>query len=312
MEKSNSSRRTFVKNSGLFLAGALLAPNIFSASATTMDLVKSKVKVNGHLWLYASKYPPNWDSTPNLEAAFADMSAAGLDGIELMDINLTHDDSVKNIKHLIDKYDFPVSGTSYGVGPQMWDKNQHDFIIKDVTQSLKRLSQLKGKTFGISVGEANRLKTEAELDAQAEVLKKIFAISKEEGIEANLHNHTYEVENGMHDLKGTLARIPDINLGPDLNWLIRAGINPIDFIKQYGDNIVYMHLRDQYSDGTWTEYLGQGATDFKAIANALKAIPFKGSNVAIELAFPKDFQPVNPLKEDWKLSREYVKNTFGW
>ncbi|WP_094336697.1 sugar phosphate isomerase/epimerase family protein [Pedobacter psychrophilus] len=240
------------------------------------------------------------------------MSAAGMDGIELMDINLTHDDSVKNIKGLIDKYNLPVSGTSYGVGPKMWDKNQHDFIIKDVTRSLTRLAQVKGKTFGISVGDADHLKTEAELDAQADVLKKILALCKEEGIQPNLHNHTYEVEKGMHDLKGTLARIPDINLGPDLNWLIRAGVDPIDFINKYGNNIVYLHIRDQYKDGTWTEYLGQGATDFKAIANALKAIPFKGNNVAVELAFPKDYQPVNPLKEDWKMSRVFVKNTFGW
>ncbi|MFC4213069.1 TIM barrel protein [Pedobacter petrophilus] len=312
MEKSSSSRRVFVKNSGMLLTGAFLVPSFLGACASTKDLAKSTVKVNGHLWIYASKYPPNWDSTPDLEKAFSDMSAAGIDGIELMDINLTHDDSVKNIKHLIDKYNFPVSGTSYGVGPKMWDRNQHELIIKDVTRSITRLAQVKGKTFGITVGEANRLKTEPELDAQADVLKKILVLCKEEGIEPNLHNHTYEVENGMHDLKGTLARIPDINLGPDLNWLIRAGIDPVDFIKKYGDNIVYMHIRDQYADGTWTEYLGQGATNFKVIADALKAIPFKGSNVAIELAFPKDYQPVNPLTMDWKLSRNYVNNTFGW
>ncbi|TCC88562.1 sugar phosphate isomerase/epimerase [Pedobacter frigiditerrae] len=309
MEKSYPSRRAFVKNTGLLLASALVAPQILNASDV---LGGKKVKVNGHLWIYASKYPPNWDSTPDLEKAFSDMSAAGLDGIELMDINLSHDDSVREIKRLIDKYDFPVSGTSYGVGPKLWDRGQHDFILKDVTRSVTRLAQLKGKTFGISVGEAGRLKTEAELDAQADMLKKIVVICREEGIEPNLHNHTYEVENGMHDLKGTLSRIPDMNLGPDLNWLIRAGIDPVEFIRVYGKNIVYLHIRDQYTDGSWTEYLGQGKTDFGLIAAALRAVPFKGSNVAIELAFPKDYLPVNPLAMDWRLSREHVKKTFGW
>ncbi|MBC7722893.1 MAG: sugar phosphate isomerase/epimerase, partial [Pedobacter sp.] len=143
------------------------------------------------------------------------------------------------------------------------------------------------------------------------LLKKILVICSDNGIEANLHNHTYEVENAMHDLKGTLARIPDIKLGPDLNWLIRAGINPVHFINTYGKQIVYLHIRDQYANGKWTEYLGQGVTDFPAIAKALKAQDFKG-NCAVELAFEKDFKPTNPLKEDWKLSRQYVKKTFGW
>ncbi len=57
--------------------------------------------------------------------------------------------------------------------------------------------------------------------------------------------------------------------------------------------------------------MGQGVTDFTAIAKALKKQNFKG-NAAIELAFPGDYKPVNPLKEDWKLSRKYVKKVFGW
>ena len=76
------------------------------------------------------------------------------------------------------------------------------------------LGDLKGKTLGISVGDARHLKTEAELDAQAALLRKIQGICADHGVEANLHNHTYEVINDLHDLKGTLARIPDIKLGP--------------------------------------------------------------------------------------------------
>ena len=51
--------------------------------------LSAKVPVNAHLWVYASKYPPKWNSTPDLEKVFADMSYAGIDGVELMDVNLT-------------------------------------------------------------------------------------------------------------------------------------------------------------------------------------------------------------------------------
>lgn len=312
MKQANdiNQRRKFLGQSATLLGAAMLTQS-FAGKLTAAIGKGNGIKVNGHLWVYASKFPPNWDCTPNLETVFADFNYAGIDGVELMESTLRYDDAVSRINGFINKYNVPVSGSSYGVGFNMWDASQHTKIMEDIKIVVPRLSQVKGKTFGISVGEAKRLKTPAELDAQATILKQIIAVCNDNGIEANLHNHTYEVENGMHDLKGTMERIPDVKLGPDLNWLIRAGINPVDFINTYGKQIVYLHIRDQYVDGNWTEYLGQGVTKFTDIAKALKAQQFNG-NAAIELAFPNDFTLVNPLKEDWKMSRQYVKKTFGW
>jgi sugar phosphate isomerase/epimerase len=244
-----------------------------------------------------------------LETAFSDLHLAGYDGIELMEVILRHEDAVEHLKRLQDQYQLPVTGSSYGA--PLWNRAKHDEILDDVTLVVRRLAELKSETLGISVGDANHVKTDTELDAQAETLKRIVAICEDSGIVANLHNHTYEVENGMHDLKGTLARIPDIKLGPDLNWLVRAGVDPVSFIKSYGRQIVYLHIRDQYQDGAWTEYVGEGVTDFHSIAAALRSVNFKG-RAAIELAFPEHYVPVYPLAEDWKRSRDYVKHVFGW
>lgn len=289
-----SSRRKFIQRTGVLLGGSLLSQSLVTNAFA--EAFKHKPKVYAHLWVYASKYPPHWDSTPDIETVFSDFSYAGIDGVELMESVLRHDDAVTKLNNLAKKYNLPVSGTSYGVGMNMWNVDEHKKILDDIQIVVPRLAQVKGKTFGISVGQTSITKTEKQLDAQADVLKKVIAVCNNNGIEANLHNHTYEVDNNMHDLKGTMARIPGIKLGPDLNWLIRAGINPVDFINTYGKQIVYLHIRDQYANGEWTEYLGQGATDFAAIAQALKTQKFK-EDVAIELAFPKDFTPVNPLKK---------------
>jgi sugar phosphate isomerase/epimerase len=308
---NNVSRRKFIKKSGLGFAGTLFVPNILMAFSNCKDSLNN-IPINAHLWVYASKFPPNWDCTPVLDTVFSDLSYAGIDGLELMEGQLRHDDAVERLNGLIEKYNLPVSGSSYGVGFGMWDAAQHQTILDDIHTVIPRLSKVGGTTFGISVGSKKAgLKTESELDAQAEILKKIRSICADNGIEANLHNHTYEVENDMHDLKGTLARLPDFKLGPDLNWLIRAGVNPVDFINTYGEQIVYLHIRDQYEDGTWSEYVGQGDTDFEPIAETLKAKGFNGQ-AAVELAFPNDFTPKNELKEDWKMSREFVKQTFQW
>lgn len=303
-------RRNFTKNAGLLALGTLMAPHRLMPSSIYEPISKN-IPVNAHLWVYASKFPPNWDATPVLETVFSDLSYAGIEGLEIMEGQLRHDDAVERLDQLIKRHNLPVSGSSYGVGFRMWEKDQHRSILEDIGTVVPRLGQVGGKTFGISVGSKDTPKTEKELDAQADLLLKIRSICQDNGIEANLHNHTYEVENDMHDLKGTLARIPDFKLGPDLNWLIRGGIDPVEFIDNYGKQIVYLHIRDQYKDGTWSEYVGQGDTDFEPIASALKAQNFKGQ-VAIELAFPSDFTPKNELRDDWKMSRQFVRQTFGW
>jgi sugar phosphate isomerase/epimerase len=304
---NSSSRRDFLRvtgsATGLSLLASLLPIELFSATV----MPKGKVLVSGHLWVYASKFPPDWDCTPVLDTVFSDFKYAGLSGVEVMETNLRHDDAVQHFSELIEKYNMPLTGSSYNA--DMWNKDRAQQILEDVSMIVERLAKLGASTFGITVGDAQRLKTEKELDAQADVLTGIIKICNKNRIQPNLHNHTFEVKDGLHDLKGTLARIPGVNLGPDLNWLIRAGVDPVWFIETYGKQIVYLHIRDQYSSGKWTEYLGQGATDFPAIAAALKKVDFNG-RAAIELAF--DTEPQHPLKEDWKISRQYVRGTFGW
>ncbi len=266
-----------------------------------------QVTLDAHLWVYASRYPPNWDCTPILDEVFSDLKYAGFAAVEVMESILRHDDSVNRLNQLIEKHSLPVRGTSYYA--DMWDRNQHQKILEDIELVLERLHAAGGAMIGLTVGDAGHAKTEDELDAQADILKKIIVICNNKKIDPNLHNHTFEVANNLHDLKGTLARIPDIKLGPDLNWLIRAGVDPVWFIKTYGHQIVYMHIRDQRADGKWTETVGEGVTDFPAIAKALREINYKG-RAAIELAF--DEPAKNPVTEDWKKSREYVRKIFGW
>jgi len=301
------TRRRFIKHAGYAAAGltasGLLHQSLFANSIDQNNIVP----ISGHLWVYASKYPPDWDCTPILDTVWSDFKYAGMDGVEVMESILHHDGAEDRFRELIQKYDVPLTGTSYY--GDMWNKDKHQQILDDISMLTAMLNRLGASTFGITVGDAGHVKTEDELDAQADLLKDIFKVCNANHIQPNLHNHTFEVNNGMHDLKGTLARIPDANLGPDFNWLIRGGVDPAWFIKTYGHQMVYMHIRDQYADGKWTEYLGQGVTDFPAIAQALKDVNFKG-RAAIELAF--DNPPLNPVKDDWKISRKYVHNVFGW
>jgi len=278
------------------------------ACAPLLSGAETKIMVAGHPWVYAARRPKN-DIYEILDNIFADMRAAGLDAIELMHTALAPDDAVAHIRELSKRHRLPVIGTSYGAA--MWDRRQHDAILEQARLVIERVAALGGRTLGTSVGDARQRKTEEQLDAQAELLRKIISTGKDHGVVLNLHNHIYEVADGEHDLKGTLARIPDVRLGPDINWLIRAGVDPVDFITRYGARIVYAHLRDQKADGKWCEAMGEGTTDYAAIAAAFRKAQFHG-DVAIELAHERDFEPTRSYGESFAISRKYVRRVMGW
>jgi len=302
-------RRQFLSSAAKVMVaatgGATLGPAVRAAENASFQ---NRIIVGGHPWVYAATQP-KYDIYPILDEIFADMSYAGLDGIELMHTALRPDDAVERIGELSKKHTLPVIGTSFG--GNMWDRDQHEAVFEDARTVVTRLAGLGGRTFGTSVGRTRRPKTPAQLDAQAELLRRIMKLCGDNGIMLNLHNHTYEVENNLHDLKGTLARVPEARLGPDLNWLLRGGVDPARFIEAYADRIVFLHIRDQNADGTWSEAVGEGDMDYVAIGKALKAARFSGDAV-IELAHEGNFKPTRPLRESLKMSRAHVRQTLGF
>jgi sugar phosphate isomerase/epimerase len=302
------TRREFLQTAG----AAALAGIGVTACCTARKPGAHKIVVGAHPWVYAATQP-DFDIGPVLPKIFADMSYAGMDGVELMHTALRPDAAVDRIGGLSRQHKLPIIGSSFSGA--MWDREQHGAVMADAELIVPRLASLGGRTLGISVGPikwgSKTRKTPEQLDAQAEVLGKILALCERNGIVPNLHNHTYEVENDLHDLKGTLARLPGTKLGPDLNWLVRGGVDPAAFIRRYGSQIVFLHLRDQKKDGRWSEALGEGDMDYAAIGAALGEIRFQGDAI-IELAHERDFKPTRPLRESLKMSREFVRTTLGY
>jgi sugar phosphate isomerase/epimerase len=301
------NRRKFIQNSSLSILALSLSRAGQSSSLFKEDSRK-KIIVGAHVWVYASTLP-GYDVSPVLSQIFSDMSYAGFDGVETMEHPLRSPVYTKQIKELIDQYKIKLIGSSYGA--DMWNKDKQNEIYEDVDRIFTNMASVGGRTFGVSVGEpAGRKKTEAEFDNQAELLRRLISLGEKKGIVLNLHNHTAEVENKMYDLRGTLKRIPDIKLGPDLNWLLRAGVDPISFLKEFRKQIVFLHLRDQLTNGKWPESMGEGNVNFKEIADVLKEISFKGDAI-IELAHENGFVRTRPLKESLKMSRDFMRKTMG-
>ncbi len=132
-----NNRRSFIKKTGLILAATSMVPaHIFGTSAGFDDV--KKVPINAYLWVYASKFMPNWDCSPILDTVFSDLNDAGIHGLELMEANLRHDNSVKNLNDLLQEVTFLSDLLFFSFFPPF--------------PFLSRLKAVDGKTFGISVG----------------------------------------------------------------------------------------------------------------------------------------------------------------
>lgn len=135
----NHSRRKFIKASAC-IAGTTVLGNIFPKPLLGATIFNNKVPLSGHLWVYASKFPPDWDCTPILDQVFSDFKYAGLQGVEMMESNLRHADVVSKVGDLIQQYELPVTGSSYYA--DMWDRTKQQEILEDVDLVVGRLHQL--------------------------------------------------------------------------------------------------------------------------------------------------------------------------
>jgi sugar phosphate isomerase/epimerase len=269
-------------------------------------MMRGDVKICAHPYAY-TKLREDHDLYAQADLIFADFEKAGLDGIELMHTMLEADEAVERLGALSAQHDMPIIGTSFGMN--MWDVTQSAEVLERGERVLDQVQALGGYQMGTSTGSAGDKKTPEQLDTQAETLRRMIALAEERGVTLNLHNHTYEVLYGEHEVNTNIARIPEVKLGPDLNWLRRGGIDALDFLRRHADRIVFMHLRDQKGE-RWTEAVGEGDEDYGALADVIDEIDFRGA-VAIELAHEPDQEFSRPMGENFALSAAHLRRAFG-
>ena len=265
------------------------------------------LEICAHLYAYTAQQPGK-DTRELLATVFSDLSSAGYAGVEIMHTQVRSADDAAYVAELSDRCSLPVVGASFG--GRMWDAAEHPALLAHAQVLIEALGDLDAWLLGVSTGgKTEGLKTPAELDTQAELLECIIDLCDECGILLNLHNHTYEVENNEYEFRAMIERIPDIKLGPDINWLRRAGIEPNGFLRRYADRIIYLHLRDQLGD-RWVEALGEGDQDWVELGRTLTDIGFEGY-VGIELAHERDTDFTRSMGENFALSLNNLREAFA-
>ena len=207
----------------------------------------------------------------DMEASYLPLVEMGILDLEIarIDFNL---DNAKKVKALIDKYG--IRPVSIQVKPK--------YVFGDVLTVVEFCKITGCKNVVISQlpfdcilgGEEKFYSFISTLDGQ-------FDIYAEHGITLAYHHHNWEyikLSNGKTRMAELLSKTERIKLVHDTYWTARCGIDPTRQIKEFGDRLLGIHLRDLDFKKKLIDVVphdtavGEGVIDFAGVLLAAKEV----------------------------------------
>jgi sugar phosphate isomerase/epimerase len=147
-----------------------------------------------------------------------------------------------------------------------------------------------------------KLTTRAECESAGEELNRIGAKLRAEGIKFSYHNHGHEFAKveGKFILDWMLGASEPRNLSDqlDLYWVYFAEVDPAAYIRQIGNRICLVHVKDGFGKGGKQTELGQGKVDYKAVFQALDGLESLDWLVVEQEEY--NFDPMVSVEKDWQ------------
>ncbi len=106
---------------------------------------------------------------------------------------------------------------------------------------------------------------------------------RDAGLGFGWHNHDFEFKalpDGTLPQEAIFEGGPDLEWEADIAWVIRGGVDPLDWIDRHGARITAVHVKDIAPAGEnadedgWAD-VGQGTVDWRALMEALRGTPAK-------------------------------------
>ena len=246
-------------------------------------------------------------------------------GYEYVEFAGYYNKSAEEIKSILDKYGLKCISVHQSV----------DFYDNDPDAAAEFLKSFGVKYSVIPWFEKDKLAGSEEWTASRDKFIKAAKILKAHGMKLGYHNHDFEFEKFdgkyLHDY--IFDEIDSDLIDPELDtcWVHYAGINPADKIREFADRVEIVHLKDfdckelgggpaydlidsngvglkkktREDNGFVFRPLGMGRQNFHEILTACEEA---GTKLVI---VEQDQTYATPELEAARISREYLKNTFG-
>ena len=112
-------------------------------------------------------------------------------------------------------------------------------------------------------------------------LDGLYDIYRERGITLAYHHHNWEyvqLSNGKTRMAEILSRTERIKFVHDTYWTARSGVSPAQQIREFGDRLLGIHLRDLAFKRKFLDVvahdtaIGNGVIDFAAVIDAAREV----------------------------------------
>jgi len=287
----NISRRTFIKNSSLTLAGASFLPSI----------INDKEKVTLGIQLYSVRDDMTKDPAGTLqklaEMGYKYVEHAGYKNGKFYGF------SIQDFKKILSDNGLIMESGHNFLGANQWNKSTHDFT--DEWKKTIEDSKAVGMKYLISPGVDESLCSNMnDFRHYMDMFNKTGALCKKNGLHFAFHNENYEFN---HSLDGTLLydlllQSSDKNLvwqQIDIGNMYEPGGRAMDYLKKYPGRFFSMHVKDEMKKepppqkGNQYEscLLGKGVIAVKQIVEYARK-----SGINYFIIEQEDYPDLNPME----------------
>ncbi|HEY5919129.1 MAG TPA: TIM barrel protein [Chryseolinea sp.] len=252
-----TNRRTFIKNTSLLAATAVIAPSF---------LLKKKYKLGLQLFSIREAMARDLKGTLKQVAAF------GYEEVEIYGFAESKYYKLETsvFKSILDDNNLTTSSGHYDLNKFMLPGSTDDQMFRYVDECIEGAHTLKQKYIVWPWLDPDS-RTIDKFKIVADKLNRIGERLKPANLKVAYHNHDFEFidHNGQigYDiiLKETDSSL--VKLQADLYWLSNASkLKPHDYFAQYPGRYPMWHLKDMSKqDRNLHEIMGEGTIDFKSI-----------------------------------------------
>ena len=208
-----------------------------------------------------------------MDRAFADIAAAGYEGVEVFDGNLL-DFSAAQMRSLLAENGLALVAT-YAGGNFIFDDILPEELAR-VTRAADRAAELDAPHLVVG-GGAKRFDGLRDSDHHklGAALDRIKAIAEARGLRAHYHPHLSTIVEGPAEV-AKIFELTDIDFCPDTAHLAAAGGDPAQLIRDHAHRISYVHLKGFQKEPFAFTPLDRGDVPTGPILQALKDVGFAG------------------------------------
>lgn len=304
----DNSRRDFIKNTTIAVAGAALLSNkLFAASDPKIERVG--------LQLYSVRDAMSKDPHGSLKK-LADMGYVNVEHANYVNRKF-YGYTAKEFKKVLNDLDLQMHSGHTVMTAQDWDDSKNDFTDK-WKYTVDDAAEV-GQNYVISPWLDENLRTEMDkLKKMMDQFNKCGELCKKSGMKFGYHNHNFEFNTKTPDGSGLLYDYILNNTDPslvaqqmDIGNMYGAGGRALELLTKYPGRFELMHVKDEIKsstgqgmDGYDSTILGQGVIPVKQV---IKDFRKKGGTTwfVIEQESYQGKDPFDCVKIDLQMMKKW-------